>query len=52
MHRTFLRNILPTSVDVGLDHDTGDGAVPSNQLLADIINNLWLVVVVLHGIAV
>jgi len=46
------RNILPASVDVGFNHDTSNGTVAGNQLLADGINNLWLVVVVLERVSV
>lgn len=49
---TIFRNILPTGIDVRLDHDTSDGAVPGDQLLADGVNNLWLVEVVLQGVSV
>lgn len=45
-------DVLPASVDVGLDHDTGDVAFASGELRADVINNKGLVVVVLLGVAV
>lgn len=32
---TIFGNILPASVNVGFDHDSGDRAVTRNQLLAD-----------------
>jgi hypothetical protein len=48
---TIFRNILPASVNVGLDHYTSDGAVPSNQLLADGVDDLWLIEVVLEGVS-
>ena len=50
--RTIFRNILPASVDIGLNHDTGDSTVTSNQLLADGVDDFWLVVVVLERISV
>lgn len=34
-NRTILRNILPATVDIGLDHYTSDRTVASNHLLAD-----------------
>ena len=49
---TIFRNILPTSVDVRLDHDTSDRAVASNQLFADGVYDLRLIVVVLKGVTV
>lgn len=49
---TILGNILPASVDVGFNHDASDGAVASNQLLADGVDNLWLIVVVLEGVPI
>lgn len=52
MNPTIFRNVLPTGVDIGFDHNTSDGAVASNQLLADGIDDLWLVVVVLEGVSV
>lgn len=48
----IFRNVLPTGVDIGFDHNASDGAVASNQLLADGIDDLWLVVVVLEGVSV
>jgi len=45
-------NVLPAGVNVGFDHDTGDRAVTSNELLADGVNNLWLVVVILERVSV
>jgi len=45
-------NILPASVDVGFNHDTGDGTVAGNQLLADGVDDLWLIVVVLERVSV
>lgn len=50
--RTIFRNVLPTGVDVRLDHDTSDSAVPGDQLFADGVNNLWLVEMVLQGVTV
>jgi hypothetical protein len=50
--RTIFRNVLPAGVDVGFDHDTGDRAVTGNQLLANRVYDLWLVVVVLKRISV
>jgi hypothetical protein len=44
---SIFRNVLPAGVDVGFDHDTGDRAVTGNQLLANRVYDLWLVVVVL-----
>jgi len=49
---TVFRNILPAAVDVGLDHDTSDGAVASDQLLADRVDDLRLVEVVLERVSV
>lgn len=49
---TLCRNILATSVDVGFDHDTCNVSVPCNELLADVINNFWLVIVVLLGVSI
>jgi len=49
---TILGNVLPASIDVGLDHDTSDGTITSNQLLANRIDDLWLIVVVLKGVSV
>ena len=51
-NHTFLRNVLPTSVDIGLDHDTGDDVVTSNRLLPDVTDNLWLIFVVLREVSV
>ena len=51
-NRTVFGNILPTAVDVGLDHHTSDGAVAGDQLLADRVDNLWLIEMVLEGISV
>jgi hypothetical protein len=48
----IFRNILPASVDVGFNHDASNGAVAGNQLLANRIDNLWLVVVVLKRVSV
>jgi len=45
-------NVLPASVDVGFDHDTGDRAVTSNKLLTDGVEDLRLVVVVLERVSV
>lgn len=49
---TIFGNILPASVNVGLDHDASDRAVASNQLLADGIDDLRLIVVVLERVPV
>lgn len=46
------RDILATSVDVGLDHHTGEGEIAGLELLADVVEDLGLVAVVLGGVAV
>lgn len=43
---------MPSGVDVGLDHDTGNAPVTSNQLLANRVDNFGLIVVVLERISV
>jgi len=48
----ILRNILSAGIDVGLNHDTSDRTVTSNQLFANRVDDLWLVVVVLERISV
>lgn len=50
--RAFSGHFLAASVDVGLDHDTGDRPVTSCKLRADIIDDLGLVVVVLLRVTV
>ncbi len=45
-------DVLPAGIDVGLDHDASDAAVARSELLADVSEDLWLVVVVLLGVAV
>jgi hypothetical protein len=52
VNRTVLRNILPATVDVGFDHYTSDGAVASDQLLADGVDDLRLVEMILEGVSV
>ena len=49
---TVFRNILPATVDVGFDHYTSDGAVTSDQLLADGVDDLRLVEMILEGVSV
>lgn len=49
---TIFGNILPASVNVGFNHDTSDGTIANNQLLADGIDDLWLIVVVLERVSV
>jgi len=49
---TIFRNVLPATVDIGLYHYTCDGAVASNQLLADGVYDLGLVEVVLERVSV
>lgn len=44
-------DLLVTSVDVGLEHDTDDGGLAGAQLLGDGGGDLGLVVVVLEGVA-
>lgn len=41
-------NILPAPVDIRLDHHTGDVPVAGNELLADVVEDLGLIVVVLR----
>lgn len=50
--RAIFGDVLPAGINVGFNHNTGDGAVASDQLLADGVNNLWLVVVVFEGVPV
>lgn len=50
--RTIFGNVLPAAVDVGLDHHTSDGTVASDQLLADGVDDLWLIEVVLERVSV
>ena len=52
VNRTIFRDVLSPGVDVRLDHDTSDSAVTGDQLFADGVNNLWLVVVVLHRVSI
>jgi len=52
VNRTIFRNILFATVDVGLDHHTSDGAVASDQLLADGVDDLRLVEVVLERVSI
>lgn len=49
---TILGNVLPASVNVGFNHDASDGAIASDQLLADGVDDLWLIVVVLKRVPV
>ena len=51
-NRTIFRNVLPATVDIGLDHHTCDGAVASNQLFADGVDDLGLVEVVLERVSI
>ena len=44
---TLGRDRLRTLVKVRLDHDTSDGFVARLQLLADILQDFWLVAVIL-----
>lgn len=49
---TIFGNVLSASVNVGFDHDTSYGAVASNQLFADGIDDFWLIVMVLERVSV
>ena len=49
---TIFGNILSAGVNVGFDHDPSDGAIASNQLFADGVNDLRLIVVVLERVPV
>jgi len=49
--RAIFRDVLSTGVDVRLDHDTSNSAVTGDQLFTDRVNNLWLVIVVLHRVS-
>lgn len=49
---TSIWDVLPSSIDVGLDHDTGDVTVSSGELNTEVIHNEGLVVVVLLRVAV
>ena len=46
------RDVLPSRMDVRLDHDAGDVPVARGELRADALDDLWLVVVVLLRVAV
>jgi hypothetical protein len=46
---TFRGDVLAAFVDVGLDHDSDDGAITGVELLADLSNHFGLVSVVLQG---
>jgi len=50
--RAIFGNVLSASVNVGFDHDTSYGAVASNQLFADGIDDFWLIVMVLERVSV
>lgn len=52
VNRTIFRNVLLAAVDVGFDHHTGDSAVAGDQLLADRVDDLRLVEVVLERVSV
>lgn len=49
---TGIGNILPASIDVGFNHDTGNVALATGELRTDVVNNEGLVVVVLLRVAV
>lgn len=49
--RTLGRNLLVARTDVGLDHDTNNGALTFPNLVGNDLGNLGLVVVVLLGVA-
>lgn len=48
----FGGHVLPASIDVRLDHDTGDVPIASAELLADVVHDLRLVVMVLLRVAI
>lgn len=45
--RTFGRNVLASGVDMRLDHNASDATVSCTELLADVVDDLGLIVVVL-----
>lgn len=48
---TLGRNLLVARTDVGLDHDTNNGALTFPDLVGNDLGNLGLVVVVFLGVA-
>ena len=50
--RTLRGYILPAFIDVGLDHHTSDVLVSGTQLRTDVVEDLWLIVVVLLRVAI
>jgi hypothetical protein len=45
--RTVFRNVLPSFIDVGLDHHSGDMLLSGGELGADVINDPRLIIVIL-----
>jgi hypothetical protein len=50
--RALVRNILTASIDVRLDHDTGNASITCSELRANVIYDLGLIVVVLLRVTV
>lgn len=50
--RALGRHILATVVDMRLNHHTSDGTVAGEELLANAVDDLGLVCVVLVGVAI
>jgi len=51
-NHTIFGNILLASINIGLDHHASDGTVASNQLVADGVDDFWLIEMVLEGVSV